>query len=95
LISGSTVNWTIADPHGDLVGQLNTSGTVVSAYRYDPAGQTVATHTAGLSSPWRYQGALDISVGPDPLYDIGARLYSPWAGSWTSQDPSRAPLSTP
>ena len=40
----------------------------------------------GLWQPWRCHGALDDAPGSEPLYDIGARMYPPSLGSWTSLD---------
>jgi hypothetical protein len=74
ISDGSSTNWTLFDPHGDLAAQLSTTGTIVRAYRYDPYGVAVTTPAGGIASPWRHQGALDLSPDTaDPLYAIGAR----------------------
>jgi filamentous hemagglutinin len=88
LKQSSTTNWYLPDLHGDVAGQVTTAGSLAAAYRYDPYGRTVGSpYIAGLSSPWRYQAALDLSpVSSDQLYDIGARFYVPWTGTWSQQD---------
>ncbi len=58
----------------------------ISGSRYAPYGELVAQGGAGVPSPWAYRGALDLSPGSDPLYDIGARLYAPSLAAWTSAD---------
>ena len=58
---------------------------VTDALRYDGYGVTIDAD-GGFGSPWKFQGALDVAPGSEPLYDIGARLYPPSLGSWTSLD---------
>ena len=91
--SGSSYNWFLPDLHGSVAGSLSADqSTVTSATRYDAWGGTAAAYTApgGAvgSAAWRYQGRLD--VGPaglgTPLYAMGARLYSPGVGAFTSLD---------
>ena len=58
---GSTVNWFLPDPHGDIAASLSsTETTVVNAIRYDAYGQTIATGSAGGTAVgqanWKYQG---------------------------------------
>jgi YD repeat-containing protein len=45
---GATFDWTLVDAHGDLAALLDTSGAVVRAYRYDPAGEVLAAHAGGV-----------------------------------------------
>jgi len=71
---------------GDLAGLLTSAGAIADAFRYDPAGELVASYVAGNPSPWRYQGALDRNDGATPLYAIGARDYAPSIAAWTSED---------
>jgi RHS repeat-associated protein len=88
---GSTVNWFLPDPHGNVAGALSGT-TVTSALRYDPYGQTIATGSAGgtpvATGHWKHQARLDISPPglSQPLYEAGARLYSPGLGAFTSLD---------
>jgi len=65
---------------------LTSAGAIADAFRYDPAGELVASYVAGNPSPWRYQGALDLDDGATPLYAIGARAYAPSIAAWTSED---------
>ncbi len=91
--SGATVNWFLPDLHGDIAGSLSADETTVTnAIRYDPWGDTMATGSAGgtavAASTWKYQGQLDISPAglSTPLYTMGARLYDPGIGAFTSLD---------
>ncbi len=81
--------WLIPDLHGNVVGQLNSSGsTVTDAFRYDAYGLTEGTVLAGsIPSPWRFQGKLlESTSGGRDLYDFEARSYSPDIGAFTSLD---------
>jgi RHS repeat-associated protein len=85
--TGGTVSFALFDLHGSLVGLCTAGGsTITDAYRYDGWGQTlVASGTA--VNPWRYRGLLDVSPSTTaPLYAMGARLYSPGLGTFTSED---------
>ncbi len=91
--SGSTYNWFLPDLHGSVAGSLSADqSTVTSATRYDAWGDTIATGAAGGTpvgnTAWKYQGRLDISPSGlgTPLYAMGARLYSPGVGAFTSLD---------
>ena len=91
LASGtsSAYAWLIPDLHGNVVGQLNSSGsTVTDAFRYDAYGLTEGTVLAGsIPSPWRFQGKLlESTSGGRDLYDFVARSYSPDIGAFTSLD---------
>ncbi len=81
--------WLIPDLHGNVVGQLNSSGTTVTdAFRYDAYGLTEGTVLSGsIPSPWRFQGKLlESTSGGRDLYDFEARSYSPDIGAFTSLD---------
>ena len=95
--SGATASWLVFDPLGS-VAALEGSGSaaVTDAFRYDAYGWTIGRYPAGGSAvPVRFRGLLDIAptadpdvagAGSDPLYLMGARLYSPHLGSFTSLD---------
>ena len=78
--------WTLFDLHGDLAGLENQAmNAVTDALRYDGYGLSIDADGA-FGSPWRYQGALDVSPNGNPLYDLGARFYAPSLGAFTSLD---------
>ena len=91
--SGPTYNFLLPDPHGSAAGSLSADqSTVTSATRYDAWGDTIATGAAGGtpvgSTAWKYRGRLDVSPAglATPLYAMGARLYDPGVGAFTSLD---------
>ena len=91
-LSGS-VNWFLPDLHGSVSATLSSDqSTVTSATRYDAYGDAVATGTAGGTAvgatTWKYRGRLDVSPAAlgTPLYAMGARLYDPGIGAFTSLD---------
>ena len=91
--SGGTTAFTLGDLHGNIAGQVNSAiTTVLSALRYDPYGLEApggGSYDSGgsFTNPWRYQGRLDVSPdAANPLYDLSARFYSPWLGTFTQQD---------
>ena len=91
LDTGGTTAWALFDLHGNLAGaQAEATGTIVSALRYDAYGQLLDEYTAGsgaTDTPWRFQGRLDVSPDADEaLYDYGARMYRPSAGTFTQLD---------
>jgi RHS repeat-associated protein len=92
---GGGTAYVIADLHGNVVATADSSGApdYLSAYRYDPYGETCAAYLAGSlisdSNPWRFQGRILESAtgsGQTDLYDFGARSYDPSLGSFTSFD---------
>ena len=92
---GATVNWLVPDLHGSVgLSQTADESKITNALRYDAYGETLATGTgSGAPAPvgekhWKYQGRLDLSPTAlaTPLYDGGARAYSPGLGTFTSLD---------
>jgi len=76
----------VLDNLGSVVAVVNTAGTVVARYTYDPYGSTVTADESGLSRPniVRYiGGALDQTTG---LTKLGQRYYNPALGAFTQQD---------
>lgn len=89
--TAGTTAWTMFDLHGNLAGaQAESSPTIVNALRYDTWGKVLDSYSAStgaVATPWRYQGRLDVSPdAANPLYDFGARLYSPGASAFTQLD---------
>ena len=91
--------WLLPDLHGNTAGAFDAAGGgIVDALRYDGYGLTLAAWNATSNSTpnrdWKYQGRLDLSpdaadddvASAQPLYDFGAREYSPSAGAFTSLD---------
>jgi RHS repeat-associated protein len=86
---GATLGYLVPDLLGSVVATETSSSTAVaSALRYDGYGRTAAQTTpAGtVTVDHRFTGALDRSSDSSPLYDIGARDYSPASGAWTQLD---------
>jgi len=76
----------VLDNLGSVVAVVNTAGTVVARYSYDPYGNAVSVDESGLSQPniVRYTGgALDQTTG---LTKLGQRYYDPALGAFTQQD---------
>ena len=79
------------DVNGNVTSVVNTSGTVVERFTYNPYGAvTVLTPTwttTAESLAWQYLyqgGRFDSTVG---LYDFRNRDYSPNLGRWITNDP--------
>ena len=65
------------------------SPSYLSAFRYDPYGQTLDVYSGAnpVPVPFRYQGRiLQSAEGSTDLYDFGARSYDPGLGTFTSFD---------
>ncbi len=82
------MGWTAPDLHGSVAAVLAGSGASISdAFRYDGYGETIASLTSSLPSPWRYQGRLLLnSASQTDLYDFVARAYDPALGAFTGLD---------
>jgi RHS repeat-associated protein len=84
------------DGHGSVTALLDSNGTAVAAYEYDPFGQPLraegATAPESLGStdlpgdnPFRYSNKYwDRETG---LYDYGLRFYDPSLGRFINRDP--------
>src|SRR5260221_6072991 len=86
LPTGRTDFHLVRDCLGSVVALVNTAGTVVARYTYDPYGSTVTADESGLSRPniVRYiGGALDQTTG---LTKLGQRYYNPALRAFTQQN---------
>jgi RHS repeat-associated protein len=82
----------LQDANYDVVALVNTSGTVVERYAYDPFGAvTVLTggygsrSTSSYSWIYGFQGGRQDTITGDNHF--GARNEDPGTGTWTSMDP--------
>ena len=87
--AGGTFGFLVSDLHGNVAGALDASASsFTDAFAYDAYGDTVASLTSSLPTPWRYQGRmLESGAGAHALYDFAARSYAPSLGIFTSLDP--------
>jgi YD repeat-containing protein len=96
--SGGVVGFLLPDLHGNTAAALNSSATsITDAFAYDAYGNTVASVTSALPTPWRYQGRiLESAPGTPDLYDFGpvatTRLSVPSRASTLSTAPHRTQL---
>ena len=74
---------------GDIVGIIDSTGTEVVKYIYDPWGKILSTtgslaSTLGTVQPFRYRGYVyDVETG---FYYLRARYYNPVTGRFMSGD---------
>ena len=81
------------DNIGSVLALVDTSGTQVAAYTYDPYGGHATVGAASSpntnianANPYRYAGSyFDATTG---LYAMGARYYDPTLARFTQLDPS-------
>jgi RHS repeat-associated protein len=95
--SAAGYGYLLGDLHGNTAAALNqTCSAITDAFAYDAYGNTVASVTSALPTPWRYQGRILESAANTPdLYDFGARSYSPALGAFTSLDTSHGSAQNP
>jgi RHS repeat-associated protein len=79
---GSSTQFYISDPHGDIVSSVSTSAAAVSTRAYDPYGRPLAS--TGTAPVLGYQE--DLTDQDTGLLDMGTRHYSPSLGRFTSRD---------
>lgn len=88
--ASATIGWYVDDLLGNVVAaEAGSSTTITDALRYDGYGQTLATYPSSgsaVSKNWKFQDRLDISSSGSPLYEAGARLYTPGLGTFASID---------
>ena len=89
--TGGAWYYYIYNAHGDVIGVVNESGTVVNNYTYDAWGNIVS-QTEGISNPIKYAGEYyDDELG---MYYLRARYYDPSIGRFTSKDPIESGMSS-
>ena len=82
----------IYNAHGDVVGLVNDSGTVVNTYEYTPWGE-IRNETETVDNPIKYAGEYyDDEL--DMIY-LRARYYNPQIGRFTSLDIEEGEISNP
>jgi RHS repeat-associated protein len=85
---GSTTRYYLRDLHGDLVGWSDTNGALQGSALYDPWGVTLSATgdmaVVPTNGAFRFQSDLaDAATGQ---VDMGARLYEPVLGRFSSRD---------
>ena len=82
----------IYNAHGDVVGLVNDTGTVVNTYEYTPWGE-IHNETETVDNPIKYAGEYyDDELG---MYYLRARYYDPQIGRFTSRDIEEGEISNP
>lgn len=89
MTSGTTTSSYLTDALGSVRGVTSPTGALSSSYSYNPYGDTRATTTGknAPQNPLQFTGAY----GSGPLYQMGARDYSPANGRFLSPDPAGIP----
>lgn len=91
----------LANPHGDVVTEVDvTTAATVSAgmsgwTAYDEYGNSAQLSSATVGNTYRWHGADQRGVVAAGLILMGARLYNPATGQFTTRDPVRAGGATP
>ncbi|MBI5756806.1 MAG: RHS repeat protein [Nitrospirae bacterium] len=90
----STNEYFHTDALGSVLGLTTETGQLVTAYSYDPFGNTTTTGTS--ANPFQYTGRENdqpvLSGVEGGLYYYRARYYSPSLKRFISQDPIKAPI---
>ena len=85
--SSGTRYYYARNAQGDVIGLVNSSGTMVIRYTYDSWGKlltTTGTATIGTLNPFRYRGYIyDTETG---LYYLKTRYYDPETGRFINAD---------
>ena len=74
------------DANGNVTDLVDTNGTIVAHYEYDPYGNEILrTGSEAQSNPYRFSSKyMDEETG---LRYYGFRFYNPELGRWLSRDP--------
>ena len=89
---GTNRYYYLFDGLGSVVALVDSSGTIVNTYKYDPYGRSVSS-TGTVANPWRYAGAYFDSE--TAMYKMGTRYYDPLIQRFTQMDPKHGSLSRP
>ena len=74
------------DANGNITDLVDTNGTVVAHYEYDPYGNTIAkSGDQADTNPFRFSSKY--RDGETGFYYYGYRYYNPELGRWLSRDP--------
>jgi RHS repeat-associated protein len=88
----STTHYYLVDGLGSIIGLINTSGTLMNTYKYDPYG-TITSSTGTVANPWRFaSGHFDTQTG---LTKFGARFEESVNGRWTQPDVIQGSIQNP
>jgi RHS repeat-associated protein len=85
--NGSVKNFYVNDIRGSVVAILDTAGTILDSYTYEPFG-SILTQT-GSGSDFNYTGKEFDEGYNFNLYYYGARYYNAELGRFISPDPVR------
>ena len=90
--------WCLFDGLGSVVSLVDSSGTVVHAYKYESYGRVVAI-TGTVANPCGFAGGYTDRLDPKNkntwLVKLGTRYYFPLIGCFTQMDPERGQPSDP
>ena len=85
LKTNDIIYYYVTNLQGDVIQLIDSTGTAVAAYEYDPYGNIVS-QTGDLAdlNPLRYRGYYyDAETG---LYYVSSRYYDPEIGRWINAD---------
>ncbi len=100
-IEGSSATLSLANPHGDVVGEVNITTTAMASAglsewtTYDEYGNATRLAPSAVGNTYRWHGADQRVVAGAGLILMGARLYNPATGQFTTRDPVRGGNTTP
>ena len=83
----NVVTFYMYNPHGDVQGLINTSGTLTKTYEYDAFGNEIDKDSTD-TNPWRYCGEY-YDTETEDIY-LRNRYYNPSIGRFITEDPARA-----
>ena len=75
-----------SDHIGNITHYVNSSGTVVAQYEYDPFGK-ILSQSGGMAHVFRFRFSTKYYDDETGLYDYGMRFYNPVLGRWINRDP--------